>query len=108
MTPGRPNGYMYVEVFMNLGQVIAYLFSSVFVLYINGFLMKQRKRELGLYNILGMGKGHIAVVLVIETLLIALFGIGGGIIVGLILHKLVSLILHQMLGMPVPFGFYIS
>ncbi len=108
MTPGRPNGYMYVSIFMSLGQVIAYLFSAVFVLYINGFLMKQRKKELGLYNILGMGKGHIAVVLLIETLLIALFGIGGGIIAGLTLHKLVSLILHQMVGMPVPFGFYIS
>ena len=108
MTPGRPNGYMYVSIFMNIGQVIAFLFSAVFVLYINGFLMKQRKKELGLYNILGMGKGHIAVVLVIETIIIALLGIGGGIITGLILHKLVSLILHQMLGMPVPFGFYIS
>ena len=108
MTPGRPNGYMYVSIFMNIGQVIAYAFSAVFVLYINGFLMKQRKKELGLYNILGMGKQHIAVVLVIETLIIALTGIGGGIVTGLILHKLVSLILHQMLGMPVPFGFYIS
>ena len=108
MTPGRPNGYMYVSIFMNIGQVVAYSFSAIFVLYINGFLMKQRKKELGLYNILGMGKQHIAVVLVIETLMIAVLGIGGGIIAGLILHKLVSLILHQMLGMPVPFGFYIS
>ncbi len=108
MTPGRPNGYMYVSIFMNIGQVIAFLFSAIFVLYINGFLMKQRKKELGLYNILGMGKQHIAVVLVIETAIIAVLGIGGGIVVGLVLHKLVSLILHQMLGMPVPFGFYIS
>ncbi len=108
MTPGRPNGYMYVQIFMNIGQVIAFLFSAIFVLYINGFLMKQRKKELGLYNILGMGKGHIAVVLTIETVIIAVPGIGGGIVTGLIFHKLVSLILHQMLGMPVPLGFYIS
>ena len=108
MTPGRPNGYMYVSIFMSIGQVIAFLFSAIFVLYINGFLMKQRKKELGLYNILGMGKGHIAVVLTIETVYIAVLGIGGGIVTGLIFHKLVSLILHQMLGMPVPLGFYIS
>ena len=108
MTPGRPNGYMYVSVFMSIGQVIAFLFSAIFVLYINGFLMKQRKKELGLYNILGMGKGHIAVVLTIETVYISVLGIGGGIVTGLIFHKLVSLILHQMLGMPVPLGFYIS
>jgi len=108
MTPGRPNGYMYVEVFMQIGKVIAYLFSAIFVCYINGFLMKQRKKELGLYNILGMGKGHIAVVLIIETLYIGLLGIGGGIVTGLILHKLVSLILHQLVGLPAPLGFYFS
>ena len=108
MTPGRPNGYMYVSAFMAIGKVIAYLFSAIFVLYINGFLMKQRKKELGLYNILGMGKGHIAVVLAIETVYIGVLGVGGGIAVGLILHKLVSLILHRLVGMPVPFGFYVS
>lgn len=107
MTPGRPNGYMYVNMFMNLGMVIAFLFSAIFVLYINGFLIKQRKKELGLYNILGMGKPHIAVVLVIETLLIGVSGIGGGIIAGITLHKLMTLILHKLMGMPVPFGFYI-
>ena len=94
-------------MFMGFGMVIAYLFSAIFVLYINGFLMKQRKKELGLYNILGMGKGHIAVVLVIETFIIGVLGIGGGMITGLVLHKLVSLILHKVMWMPVPFGFYI-
>ncbi|MBD5153037.1 MAG: FtsX-like permease family protein [Oscillibacter sp.] len=107
MTPGRGNGYMYVQMFMTLGMVIAFSFSAIFVLYINGFLMKQRKKELGLYNILGMGKQHIAVVLVIETLFIGVIGIGGGIAIGMLLHKLVSLVLHKLMGMPVPFGFYI-
>ena len=107
MTPGRPNGYMYVEMFMTIGMFIAYGFSVIFICYINGFLMKQRKKELGLYNILGMGKQHIAIVLVIETIYIGVIGIGGGIAVGMLLHKLVSLVLHQMMGMPVPFGFYI-
>ena len=107
MTPGRGNGYMYVSMFMTIGMFIAFLFSAIFVLYINGFLMKQRKKELGLYNILGMGKQHIAVVLVIETLLIGVLGIGGGIVAGITLHKLVSLVLHKLMGMPVPFGFYI-
>ena len=78
MTPGRPNAYMYVEVFMQIGMVIAFFFSAVFVCYINGFLMKQRKKELGLYNILGMGKGHIAIVLVVEALVVGAAGIGGG------------------------------
>ena len=78
ITPGRPTGYMYVEFFMTVGMLIAFLFSAVFVLYINGFLMKQRKKELGLYNILGMGKRHIAAVLIYETLYTGIAGIGGG------------------------------
>ena len=108
MTPGRANGYMYVQTFMAIGMIIAFLFSAVFVLYINSFLMKQRKKELGLYNILGMGKGHIAMVLIVETVCIGAAGILGGIAAGLLLHKLVSLILHRAMNMPVPFGFYIS
>lgn len=107
ITPGRPNGYYYVEMMMTLGTGIAFFFSAIFVFYINGFLMKQRKKELGLYNILGMGKLHIAVVLVFETVLIGVLGIGGGFAAGVILHKLMSLILHQLMGIPVPFGFYI-
>jgi len=108
MTPGRGNAYLYVEVFMSIGMVIAYLFSAIFVCYINGFLMKQRRKELGLYNILGMGKRHIALVLVFETLYVGAAGILGGLAVGLLLHKLVSLCLHRVLGLPVPLGFYIS
>ncbi|MDE7244845.1 MAG: FtsX-like permease family protein [Oscillospiraceae bacterium] len=108
MTPGRPNGYLYVEMFMSIGMVIAFIFSAVFVLYINGFLIKQRKKELGLYNILGMGKRHIAMVLVFETVYIAALGIGGGLLAGLLLHKLVSLMIHKVMGMPVPFGFSVS
>ena len=107
LTPGRPNAYLYVQMMMSLGMVIAYMFSVIFVLYINGFLMKQRKKELGLYNILGMGKQHIAIVLTIETVLIGVLGIGGGFVAGMILHKLMSLILHQLLRVPAPFGFYI-
>ena len=108
ITPGHPNGYLYVEMFMTIGMFIAFLFSAIFVLYINGFLMKQRTRELGLYNILGMGKRHIAMVLIFETLYIGVLGIGGGFAVGVLLHKLVSLLLHKVMNMPVPFGFYIS
>lgn len=107
ITPGRPNGYAYVEMMMTLGTGIAFFFSAIFVFYINGFLMKQRKKELGLYNILGMGKLHIALVLVFETLMIGVLGIGGGFIAGVVLHKLMSLILHSLMGITVPFGFYI-
>ena len=108
MVPGRANAYMYVESFMAIGMVVALIFSLIFVLYINSFLMKQRKKELGLYNILGMGKGHIAVVLFFETVYVGLAGIGGGLLAGILLHKLVTLLLYRMLSFSVPFGFSIS
>ena len=108
MTPGHANGYVYVKMFMTIGMFVAFVFSTIFVLYINGFLMKQRKKELGLYNILGMGKGHIAVVLLFETLYIAALGIVVGLLAGVLLHKLVSLLLCKMIGFAVPFGFSIS
>ncbi len=108
MTPGRPNGYMYVQVMMTMGMVIAFLFSAIFVLYVNSFLMKRRKKELGLYNILGMGKGHIAAVLFYETVYVALIAIPGGLLGGVVLHKLVTLALHKLLRLPVPFGMSVS
>ena len=53
-------GFAYVMVMMQIGMFVAGILSAVLLLYINSFLMKQRKKELGLYNILGMGKGNIA------------------------------------------------
>lgn len=108
ITPSHKNGYMYVQAFMTVGIGIAVLFSAIFIFYINGFLMRQRKKELGLYNILGMGKGNIALVLLFETLGVAGFGIGGGLLAGILFHKLATLFLYQMLGLNVPFGFAIS
>ena len=108
MTPGRSNGYAYVQMMMTMGMFVALIFSAIFIFYINGFLMKQRKRELGLYNILGMGKGHIAVLMLLEGLYVGAIGIAGGLAVGLLLHKLVTLLLYRALDFAVPLGFYIS
>lgn len=108
MAPGRPNAYMYVKVMMTLGMIVALLFSVIFVLYVNSFLMKRRKKELGLYNILGMGKGHISAVLFYETVYVALIAIPGGLLLGAALHKLVTLTLYKLLRMPVPFGVSLS
>ena len=108
MTPGRSNGYYYVQMMMTMGMFVAFVFSVIFVFYINGFLMKQRKRELGLYNILGMGKGHIAALMLLEGLYVGVIGIAGGLAVGLLLHKLVTLLLYRALDFAVPLGFYIS
>lgn len=108
MTPGYANGYYYVQMMMSMGMFVAFAFSIIFVFYINGFLMKQRKRELGLYNILGMGKNHIAALMLLEGLYVGVVGIAGGLAVGMLLHKLVTLLLYRALDFGVPLGFYIS
>ena len=102
------HGAMYVQSFCFMGMFIAAVFSAVFLLYVNGFLMKQRKKALGLYNILGMGKSHIAAVLFLETLFVGGAGIVCGLLTGLLFHKLVTLALYKLLRFAVPFGFAIS
>ncbi len=77
------NGPAYVQSFMLIGMLFLAIFSFIFLVYTNSFLMKRRQRELGLYNVLGMGKGNIAMVLVFEALYIALLGIGGGLLAGI-------------------------
>ena len=65
---GEMFGGQYVGAYMAFGRVIIGIFSLVILFYTNSFLMKRRRRELGLYNILGMEKRHIAFVLFFETL----------------------------------------
>ena len=97
-------GFAYVQVMMGIGMFVAGILSAVLLLYINSFLMKQRKKELGLYNILGMGKGNIALIQCWESLYTALLGIGGGLACGVILHKLATIALTSLLRFSIPFS----
>ncbi len=101
-------GFEYVQVMMGLGMGIAGIFSAVLVLYINSFLMKQRKKELGLYNILGMGKGNIALLLCWESLYAALIGVLGGLVCGFVLHFAACAGLTRLLKFAIPFTAGIS
>lgn len=65
--------------------------------YINSFLIKRRKKELGIYNILGMGKGHLAKMLFIESIITTTVSIIGGILAGILFGKLVYLVLLKIL-----------
>jgi putative ABC transport system permease protein len=70
--------------------------------------MKRRRKEIGLYNILGMGKRHIAKILFYETVFTGIGTIAAGLVTGIILSKLVLLILVKLLRFTVPFGFSVS
>jgi putative ABC transport system permease protein len=69
------------------------VFAVIFLFYTNSFLIKRRKKEIGVYNILGMGKRHIARMMAVETILTAGISILGGLVFGIIFGKLMYLLL---------------
>lgn len=101
-------GAGYLQSLMYLGRLVVTLFSAVLLLYANSFVMKRRRRELGLYNILGLEKRHTARLMVWETLYCAAAAIVGGLAAGVLLSKLVLLLLLQLSHLPVEYGFEIS
>ena len=93
---------------MSLGMIVVALFAVIFLLYTNSFLIKRRHKEIGLYNILGLSKRHIALVLFWETVYTCLITIVGGLILGILLSKLMLLLLYKILFFEVAFGFSVS
>ena len=77
------------------------IFSLLFLFYTNSFLTKQRYREFGLYNILGMDKRNISKIMVWETFFVAIFAIGFGLMAGIVLSKAAELVLLNLLNMEV-------
>ena len=97
-----------MRTILGLGCYIIALFTAVFLFYTNSFLMKRRKKEIGLFNILGMGKKHIGFILFFETAIIGAVSLGAGITGGFVLSKAVHLLLLRLAQAPVLWGFYFS
>ena len=97
-----------LSMILGLGCGVIAIFSVIFLFYTNSFLIKRRKKEFGLFNILGMEKRHIGKMMFWETLIVAFISIAGGLIVGIILNKLVVLAMVRLMEFEVPFGFHIS
>lgn len=84
------------EAMQALSEIINYI--SVFVsvvlgfliVYANGFLIKRRKKELGIYMTLGMEKTKISLILVLETSVIAVAALAFGLVLGAFLSQLMS------------------
>lgn len=84
------------------------IFAVIFLFYTNSFLIKRRKKEIGVYNILGMGKRHIARMLTVETMVTATVSIGIGLLFGAIFSKLMFLVLLKILNYDIGMDFEIS
>lgn len=100
--------YGYLSMYMTLGTIVLALFSLIFLIYTNSFLMKRRTKELGLYNVLGMGKRNIGIVLSIESLYTYLVGVGLGIAAGMLLQRLVTMLAEKLMHMDIVFHYSIS
>lgn len=96
----------YLMVFLELGFQLLGIILLPFLIYTNGFLIKRRKKEIGLYSILGMEKKHIAGMLGLETIIVYLITVSLGILSGIVFSKLVFLIMMKVSGLGVNITFY--
>lgn len=99
-------GGSYLPTFMAMGAIVIGLLSLILILYINSFLMKQRKSEYGLYNVLGMEKRHIIRVLFCESLAASLLSVVLGLLFGTLFYKMSSLLICRLLRSEIVAGFY--
>ncbi len=93
---------------LQLGTVVVGIFSAIILFYTNSVLTKQRKKEFGLYNILGMEKRHIGRVLLYESLYTAAMSLAGGLIGSFVFSKLLQLMLLKMLKLTADFALRID
>ncbi|MDO4814999.1 MAG: ABC transporter permease [Bacillota bacterium] len=97
-----------LTMIMELGTWVIAIFSVIFLFYTNAFLMRRRKKEFGLYNVLGMDKRNISRILFWETIGIAVFSIVIGMALGILFSKLVELCLANMMDYDIDYAFAVS
>ena len=97
-----------VRMIVFTGEIVVEIFCIIFLIYSNSFLMKRRQKEIGLYNILGLERNHIGIVMFLETIITSIGSLAGGIAAGIIGSKLALLFLLKLLHIPSVLGFYIS
>lgn len=97
-----------MALILSVGTVVMAIFSAIFLFYTNSFLIKRRKKEFGLYNILGLGKWQIARVLMIETLMVYGISMVAGLGFGILFSKLAEMLATKMLAANLSYTFSIS
>ncbi len=98
----------YLSELMFIGSHVVALFAVIFLFYTNSFLVKRRKKEFGVFNILGMEKRHLAWVLGWETAYLALGSLVLGLLLGIIMDKAMYLLVGKIIGGGVSLGFFVS
>lgn len=97
-----------LKIILGWAVIVTGIFSVVFLFYTNSFLVKQRKKEFGLYQVLGMDKGNLTKMMAWESILTILVSIVLGLAAGILLGKLMFLILLKMMHFAVPLKFAVE
>lgn len=105
---GKMMGGDSIAYILWLGSWVVALFAFIFLFYTNSFLIKRRKKEFGIFNILGMEKRHLTLVIGWETIYVMLFSLAAGLGLGMALDKMMFLLIGKIIGAQVLFGFFIS
>lgn len=97
-----------VTQILGLGSWVIAIFSCIFLFYTNSFLIKRRKKEFGLYNILGMDKHNLGIILFWETFIIAVISLVIGLAAGIAFSKLAELVFLNLLKIDATFDLTVS
>lgn len=104
----KVRGATNLKSILGLGTAVIGIFVCILLFYSNSFIMKRRKKELGVYNILGMEKKHIAKVLFWENLSTYVLAVAGGLGFGILFNKLLLMLLYRMTGLSESISFSVS
>ena len=105
---GHMSGGTSSAIILRLGTVVIAVFALIFLFYTHSFLIRRREREFGLYNVLGMGKGSIARILLWETVITYGLTTGTGLLLGVVLYKLAELGMVRLLRVSVTYTLTVS
>lgn len=101
-------GITTITSLLGFGVSVLALFSLIFMFYTNSFLFKRRQKELGLYNVLGMEKRHLSMMIGFEVVIVAVTSLGCGLFCGALFYKLAELFLFKLLNQPLISGLHYS
>lgn len=89
-----------IQLVMSLGSGVISIFAALFLFYTNSFLLRRRKKEFGLYSVLGMDRGALGTILFWEMLMAAAFTLVAGLGFGVLLSYVSQAVLLRLLGLP--------
>lgn len=101
----QSNGGNTVVMALGFGVVIMLLVSTLTMIYANGFVMKNRSKEFGLYSILGLSRSQIQLLQVVEMLLFAVINLIVGLVLGVLFNRLAFALLLKAMRFTVPISY---